>query len=66
MTAVTAGTSKTFTAQVDGSAFVVIAPGGAVGSVIDQNGDTQAIDPNGTRRTFGPLNELQWSRICLI
>lgn len=59
MTAVTAGTSKTFTAQVDGSAFVVIAPGGAVGSVIDQNGNTQAIDPNGTRRTFGPLNELQ-------
>jgi len=59
MTAVTAGTSKTFTAQVDGSAFVVIAPGGAVGSVIDQNGNTQAIDPNGTRRTFGPLRELQ-------
>ena len=59
MTAVTAGTRKTFTAQVDGSAFVVIAPGGAVGSVIDQNGNTQAIDPNGTRRTFGPLNELQ-------
>lgn len=59
MTAVTAGTSKTFTAQVDGSAFVVIAPGGAVGSVIDQNGNTQAIDPNGTRRTFGHLRELQ-------
>lgn len=59
MATITAGSSKTFTAQVDNSSFVVIAPGGSIGQVVDQNGNTQAIDPNGTRRTFGPLNELQ-------
>jgi len=59
MTTITAGSSKTFTAQVDNSSFVVIAPGGSIGQVVDQNGNIQPIGPNGTRRTFGPLNELQ-------
>jgi len=59
MATITAGSSKTFTAQVDNSSFVVIAPGGSIGQVDDQNGNIQPIGPNGTRRTFGPLNELQ-------
>ena len=59
MATITAGSSKTFTAQVDNSSFVVIAPGGSIGQVVDQNGNIQPIGPNGTRRTFGPLNELQ-------
>jgi len=59
MATITAGSSKTFTAQVDNSSFVVIAPGGSIGQVVDQNGNIQPIGPNGTRRTFGPLNDLQ-------
>ncbi len=59
MATITAGSSKTFTAQVDNSSFVVIAPGGSIGQVVDQDGNIQPIGPNGTRRTFGPLNELQ-------
>ncbi len=59
MAMITAGSSNTFTAQVDNSSFVVIAPGGSIGQVVDQNSNIQPIGPNGTRRTFGPLNELQ-------
>lgn len=55
MATVDQGSTKTFTAFIDGAVITVTAAGGASGTITDQTGNVYQIGPLAFCRTFGPM-----------